>query len=64
MECRISIDGDLIIDAVSETEAFALEKWKSLFETCDSSIKLIIKPFGAYWDADDDVISIYKDKKD
>lgn len=50
MDCKIDIDGDLVVGVMSETEAFAIEKWKSFFMTGESALKLIVRPTGAPWD--------------
>jgi hypothetical protein len=63
MECRININGDLIIEAMSETEAFALKKWEVFFKSGNSCIKAVIKPSGAPWDAENNVIRIDNYKK-
>lgn len=58
MEVRIDINGDLIVDAMSETEAYVLTKWKVFFDDGISALKLVIKPSGATWDAENNVIVV------
>lgn len=60
MKCRLDIDGNLVVEADSETEAFALKKFKNSYDDHESHISLVIKPSGAYWVADDNVINILK----
>ena len=64
MKCRIDINGNLVIEAVSETEAFALETFGDSFNKRNSDVILTIKPAGAYWVPEANIVYLHKDKKD